>query len=224
MKTIAVIPCLNEQRHIVAVVKGALKYVDTVLVMDGESQDGTAELARRAGAKVYRGKLGLGANLKRGLNFATSYKPDVIVLLDGDGQHNPDLIPNLLKPIQDGMADVVMGNRKAIKGFPPYRIFGNGVLTAFANWHSRVQFADSMVGFWALTTEAVPALTESGWGIYTEMLMKVRSNGHRIVSVGIEPIYHPNYEDNSTLPAFNLGIRLLYFILKWRLKCEIFKG
>lgn len=224
MKTVAIIPALNEEKHIAEVVKVTKRYADKVWVVDGNSKDRTAELARGAGAKVtYSEKRGLGSGLRRGLNMAMRDKPDVLILLDGDGQHNPAEIPSLLAPIQNGLSDVVAGNRRVLRGMPPYRVLGNGILSAFANFHSKKQFADSMVGFWAIRREALPKLTEPGWGVYTELLLKCRSNGHRLSSVPIQPIYHADYRENSTLPPWKLGVKLLWFILKWRIRTEVLR-
>ena len=227
MKIVAVIPCLNEAKHIGLVVRYTKPYVNEVFVADGGSTDDTVRIATAEGASVrsFIKAKGLGDNLIRALNLVAygRNKADIIVLLDGDGQHNPCEIPDLLKPILENQADVVMGNRMVQRGMPPYRIFGNGILTAFANFKSKKQFADSMVGFWAIKREALPRLTEPGWGVYTELLIKCRSNGHRLTSVPIQPIYHDWYSDNSTLPPINLGVRLLWFILKWRWKCEVKK-
>jgi glycosyltransferase involved in cell wall biosynthesis len=222
---LAIIPCLNEGKFIGRVVAETRKYVDDVLVSDGGSTDDTTSIARDSEARVHVKKVtGLGRNLRKGLNIALNgkVKPKIIVLMDGDGQHKPSDIPALLKPIWDGRADVVMGNRTVVRGMPPYRLLGNGVLSAFANFGSKVQSPDSMVGFWVMKASAVPRLTENGWGIYTELLIKARANGYRLLSVPISPVYHKEYSDNSTERPFKLGLKLLWSIIKWRIKVEVF--
>jgi glycosyltransferase involved in cell wall biosynthesis len=220
----AVIPCLNEGKFIGSVVRHTRQYVDVVLVTDGGSTDNTVYEARVAGAKVHaENVVGLGRNLRKGLNIALNgrNKPAIIVLLDGDGQHKASDIPGLLAPILEGKADVVLGNRTVVKGMPPYRLFGNGILSAFANFKSKTQLPDAMVGFWALRVEAIPKLTDNGWGVYIELLMKVRSNGYRLASVPIQPIYHEKLEDNSMERPFKQGLKLLWAIIKWRFICEV---
>jgi glycosyltransferase involved in cell wall biosynthesis len=220
----AVIPCLNEDRFIGSVVRKTRQYVDHVLVTDGGSIDHTVYEAKIAGAKVHTDKvIGLGRNLRKGLNIALNgrSRPDIVVLLDGDGQHKPSDIPLLLAPIIDGRADVVLGNRTMVKGMPPYRLFGNGILSAFANFRSKVQLPDAMVGFWALKAEAVPNLTEPGWGVYIELLVKIRYNGFRLTSVPIQPIYHEELSDNSAEKPLKQGLKLLWAITKWRIICEV---
>lgn len=223
LKILTLIPCLNEEKHITEVVNKAKQYSDIVCVADGGSKDNTYHKSKMAGANVYLNyfAMGLGDNLRSGLNKAIQkHNPDIIVLLDGDGQHNPDEIPNLLRPILNNQADVVVGNRTTVKGMPPYRLFGNGILSAVINFHAKQQFKDAMTGFWAIRAEAIPKLTEHGWGIYTELLIKVRANGHRLTSVPITPIYHKEYSENSTETPFKLGLILLWSIIKWRIICN----
>jgi glycosyltransferase involved in cell wall biosynthesis len=222
MKILTLIPCLNEEKHIAEVIQKARRYSDMVVVCDGGSKDNTRNVAQRSGAKVhvnYKAQ-GLGDNLRYGLGNLYLYDPDVIILLDGDGQHNPDEIPSLLKPILNNDADVVVGNRTSVKGMPPYRLFGNGVLSAVMNFRAKQQFKDAMTGFWAIRYDAIPQLTERGWGIYIELLIKARANGHRLTSVPITPIYHKEYSENSTETPLKLGLILLWSIIKWRFICK----
>jgi glycosyltransferase involved in cell wall biosynthesis len=97
LKIVAVIPCLNEAEHIGAVVAGARKYCDAVIVADNGSTDGTTKAANEAGAIVTVCKSkGLGNNIRTSLLFTAEHNmADIIILLDGDGQHNPRLSSQL---------------------------------------------------------------------------------------------------------------------------------
>jgi glycosyltransferase involved in cell wall biosynthesis len=110
LKVVAAIPCFNTEKHIAAVVKSASKYVDQVIVVNDGSHDRTAKAARDAGALVinHEKNMGKGAAMKLAAKEA---KADVIVFLDGDGQHDPSEIPLLLRPVIDGQADLVIGSR-----------------------------------------------------------------------------------------------------------------
>jgi glycosyltransferase involved in cell wall biosynthesis len=112
-KIIAAIPCFNTERFIADVVSNAKKYVDQVIVIDDGSYDGTAERARAAGVLVinHGTNRGYGEAIKSCFEAAKTNAADVLVILDGDGQHNPDEIPKILAPILNKEADVVIGSR-----------------------------------------------------------------------------------------------------------------
>jgi len=113
MRTIAVIPALNEEKSIGPVIEKARLFVDEIIVIDDGSADGTAEAAKRAGALALRHALnrGQGAALKTGTEAALLRGADIIVHLDADGQHDPSFIPSLIEPLARGEADVVLGSR-----------------------------------------------------------------------------------------------------------------
>ena len=224
MKVVAVIPCLNEATHIGEVVRKTKNYVDEVVVADDNSSDNTMPEAQYAGAKVCRfrnAERGSGANMRRGVWVSLDYQPDIIVLLDGDGQHNPNDIPALLSPILKHEADVVLGDRMVYSGMPKYRAFGNRLLSLSCNVFAEDKVSDPMTGFWAIRTDALPdELTEQKWGAYTELLMKCRQSHKLIVSVPVRVRYHETYSENSSTSAAHLFLNLFAKIIKWRLICK----
>jgi len=112
-KVIAAIPCYNTAKTIAKVVAKTKKYVDEVIVIDDGSKDKTALSAKKAGAKVitHPKNKGYGAAVKSCFIAAQAVDADVLVIIDGDGQHNPDDIPSLLSPIINKEADLVIGSR-----------------------------------------------------------------------------------------------------------------
>jgi glycosyltransferase involved in cell wall biosynthesis len=113
VKVLAAIPCFNTEPFIAGVVSRARKYVDLVVVIDDGSYDGTAEVARAAGALVinHDTNRGYGEAIKSCFEAGKINAADVLVTLDGDGQHNPDEIPKLLALILKEEADLVIGSR-----------------------------------------------------------------------------------------------------------------
>ena len=101
---VAAIPCYNEANFIGDVVRRALTHVDRVVVVDDGSTDGTAEAARAAGAEVRRHETnrGPGAAARTCLQAGRELGADVLVTLDGDGQHDPDEIPAVVAPVLAG--------------------------------------------------------------------------------------------------------------------------
>ncbi len=98
MKRIAAIPCYNEGLAIGSVVLKARKYVDKVLVVDDGSTDDTVEVATAAGAAVVSHVVnkGYGAAIRTCFNYAKENNFDVLITLDGDGQHDPSYIPEFI--------------------------------------------------------------------------------------------------------------------------------
>ena len=113
-KIVAVIPCFNTEQTIGEVVVNAQKYVDEVIVVDDGSSDNTTEAARNSGAIIIKHdkNRGKGAVMKNAAKIADC---DILVFIDGDGQHDAEEIPKLLKPIIEGKADFVIGSRFSLK-------------------------------------------------------------------------------------------------------------
>jgi len=113
---IAVIPAYNDEKSIASIVLGAKQYVDRVIVVDDASYDNTAKIAKLAGAEVVRLERNMGAQQARleGFKKALESKPDIIVTFLGDGFEDPEDVPIILAPIEQGMADLVLSD-------PPFR-------------------------------------------------------------------------------------------------------
>jgi glycosyltransferase involved in cell wall biosynthesis len=190
----AIIPAFNEEIPIGSVVLTTKKYVDQVIVVDDGSSDRTAEIAEAAGAEVisHRSNQGKGAALRTG--FQAIGDRDIVVTLDGDGQHNPWEIPKLLKPIIDGEADIVNGSRYLSKNgtdTPGYRRIGQTVLDKATSLSSGLNLTDSQSGFRAFATYTLSAFkfNHDGFSIESEMLIDAANFGSRIVEVDIEVNY-----------------------------------
>ena len=191
---VACIPAYNEQDTIVDVVKGAHKHVDIVVVCDDGSTDSTYKRAKAAGAIVIRHprNMGYGAALRTLFMAAKKLNPDVMITLDGDGQHDPSYIPELIRPVLDGHADIVVGSRMLkATNIPSYRILGIKMITWFVRIAAYPTLNDAQSGFRAYSRRAVQVLdvTERGMGASTEILVKASTYGLRIKEVPIEINY-----------------------------------
>jgi len=111
MKIIAVVPAYNEAKRIGDLVNKLNHLVDMIIVADDNSNDNTVDIVERLGAYVVHnhGKRGFGANTKNGIDEALTRGFDIIVTLDGDGQHKPEEISRLIEPIEKNVADMVVG-------------------------------------------------------------------------------------------------------------------
>lgn len=172
---VAVIPAHNEERFIGSVVLASRRCAAAVVVVDDGSTDRTARLAEDAGAVVVRqGTQGGKARaLTVGFQEARRRAADVIVMLDGDAQHDPEDIPRLAAPILSGEAEVVIGSRflDASSDTPGWRRAGQRALTVATNVASGLAVTDSQSGFRALSGRlaADMRLTSRGLGAESEM-------------------------------------------------------
>jgi len=122
------IPAFNEEKTIAKVILQCQEYADKVVVCDDGGTDMTGEIASRLGADVVRHEknLGYGAAIQTLFRRARELDADILVTLDGDGQHDPSDIPNVVTPIKNGAADITFGSR-----------FINGHLSSIMPWYRR---------------------------------------------------------------------------------------
>jgi len=176
MKVTAVIPAYNEEESIADIVLRTLKHVDEVVVVDDGGTDKTSERAAEAGARVIREPVNRGVfhATQRGLAEAGG---DIIVTLDADGQHSPEEIPQLIKPILDGDADLVMGKR------PTSPFFSERVLTALTNF--KVPVDDACTGFRAVRKTIARKMNLHGSCLCGTFVLEGARAGARVASVPI---------------------------------------
>lgn len=178
------IPAFNVEKTIAKVVLQARKYVDWVVVCDDGSADMTAEIAEKLGADVVKHEknLGYGGALKSLFRRAQELGADLMVTLDGDGQHNPAEIPMLVEPVLQGKADVVVGSRflRDVKGkknnVPRYRRLGIKAITGLTSAASSLGLTDAQCGFRVYGRKALQgfSLFENGMGVSVEVLMEAK--------------------------------------------------
>ncbi|MEI6842586.1 MAG: glycosyltransferase family 2 protein [Methanomicrobiales archaeon] len=203
---VAVIPAYNEELTIGSVLLLAAKHVSRCIVVDDGSNDRTTEIARAAGATVIvlpenRGKAHA---LFQGLNAARSSNPDVVVLMDADGQNNPGEIPALIVPITRNEADLVIGSRflGTASDIPAYRKIGQKTLNYATNMQSEYDGTDSQSGFRALSRKALDYFdfTSEGYNIESDMISHFMQTGLVIVEVPISVRYDvPNKHKKNPL-------------------------
>jgi glycosyltransferase involved in cell wall biosynthesis len=215
---IAAIPAYNEETAIGSVVLRAKQHADAVIVVDDGSSDATAAIAELAGAVVIRHErnLGKGNALRTVFLRAREMNADILVCLDGDGQHNPDEIPRLLAPIKNGEADMIIGSRflDIHSDIPRYRRAGQTVLNSLTNSISATKVTDSQSGFRAFSKKAIDSISleEDGIGIESSMQRAADDSGLRIAEVPITCRY--DIEHASKMGSVRHGFTVVNTILK----------
>jgi len=220
-RILAAIPCLNTEAFITGLVSEAAKYVDRVVVIDDGSSDNTAQAAEAAGATVISHAInrGYGEAIKSCFRAAKESDADILVILDGDGQHKPDEINLLVEPIIQGKADLTIGSRFCShkNGVPGYRQFGIKTITWLFNFGSKTKVTDSQSGFRAYNRKVYSSLhvSENGMSISIEALEEARKNGAVIKEVPIICFYTPSKLNPY---AFKHGLGVALAVIKIRLK------
>jgi 2-polyprenyl-6-methoxyphenol hydroxylase-like FAD-dependent oxidoreductase len=193
-----VVPVFNEAATIGDIVERARLH-GPVLVIDDGSTDDSAARAAAAGAEVMAldGRRGKGAALRAG--FAEGLRRGVprVVTLDGDGQHDPDDIPRLLKVAVEEPASLVIGGRLGDLGAYPERSMPTDRLAAlrvagfFINWLTGMAVADTQSGFrvYPAALLATAAPRHGGFVLESEMLLRAAALGFPIVEVPIAPLH-----------------------------------
>jgi len=215
MTTTVVIPAKNEEKTIAKMIDKCRQHADEVLVVDGHSKDGTRRIAEERGVRVVsdHGK-GKGDGIRVGIKEAQG---DILVFIDADGSHDPDDIPRLIQPIQEGRADMVVGSR-GMGGSDELhgdvekllRMIGSDIILIGINkkWH--VDLTDSQNGFRAIKTQVARqlGLIEEITTIEQEMTMKCLRKGFRIAEVPAHE-YHREYGQSV------IRLRKVWFRYVW---------
>lgn len=216
--TIAIlIPCYNEEQTVVEVVTGFREQLPhaSIYVFDNNSTDATAEKAREAGAIVFR-------EPRRGKGFVVQsmfrrVEADVYVMVDGDATYPPAAVHEVIAPIIDGDADMVVGSRlhRDVKSeFKQLNRWGNRFVLAILNWIFRVQLTDILSGYRAFNRRFVKSLPVFGGGfeIETELTIKAIARGLRIIEVPTPLTARPE-GSHSKIRLFRDGFLIVNTIL-----------
>ena len=220
MKTAALIPAWNNAEDIASVIKGCKGWADTVLVVDDGSTDRTAQLAKEAGAQVvvHPRNRGKGEGLRTGI-VRLRGKADFIVMIDADMQYNPADAPDLLQPLMDGSADIVMGARNWSE-VPLRHRLGNWVWRTEFNLLFGAKFSDTNCGFMAMTSAAAEKVRfHGGYIIESGILADAVRYGLKAENVPVKVTYrHPSKVPRGLRMVAGVLIFILTEGLRWRLR------
>ena len=161
-KILVMIPAYNEQEHIARVVQSIHHYVPRadVIVIDDGSVDATKAMAESAGAQVVSlpFNMGYGVACQTGFKYAFRNNYDYLIQMDGDGQHEPSCIPEMLAAVQDPEVDIALGSRwlglVEYKG-PLLRKFGKFFFGYLASKITQHHVTDPTTGFQALSRPVI---------------------------------------------------------------------
>jgi len=221
-----IIPAYNEENAIGQVIAEIPQgLVSEVVVVNNASTDNTEQVATNAGATVLRESIpGYGRACLKGMEYLkqSENKPDILVFLDGDHSDYPDEIEQVIKPILDNQADLVIGSRalgnKEKGSMTPQQIFGNWLATRLLKILYGVKFTD-LGPFRAITWTKLMELDmqDKTYGWTVEMQLKAAKNGLRCVEVPVRYRKRIGFSkiSGTVKGTVMAGYKILYTIFKY---------
>ncbi len=220
-KTMVAIPAYNEEISIGSMVALSKKYADIVLVIDDGSKDRTSEIAESLGAVVIRHRTNHGKAwaVRSAFKAARKSGVDALVLVDGDGQHDPGDIPRFVNPIKKGKAHVVLGSRfidkEGTKEMPGHRKAGNLVLSGTTSLSALKWVSDSQCGYRSFSKKTFGKFSfneKDGFGVESSMIVEASRMKFRIIEIPVTCKYD-GLKGAHTRGPLGHGLMVLTFIL-----------
>lgn len=208
--TLIVIPVFNEEKAIGKVIddirQGHFKF-DIVVINDG-SFDKTAEILKNKNIFVLTHifNMGIGASFQTGCKFALAYGYKYIIRMDGDRQHNPRFIDDILMPVKKDEADIVIGSRflgKSEFKSSFFRIIGISIISVFLNMITKKNITDPTSGFCAMNRKAFKFFSENCAEDYPEPEIVLQDRDFRTKEIPVE-ITRRNEGASSITPFMSI--------------------
>jgi len=229
-RIVVVLPAYNAARTLERTYADIPKdKVHRIILVDDVSRDQTVEIARSLGLSVviHVQNRGYGGNQKTCYLEALKEEADVVVMLHPDHQYDSRLIPELVRPILDGRADMVMGSRilngQALEGgMPQWKFIANRILTIMENLVYRTRLTDGHSGFRAysrrlLTT--VPFLLNSDDFVFdSQMIAQTVHFRFPIVEIAVQARYFPEASSVNFVVSTKYGIKTLLVMFSYLLQ------
>ncbi len=218
-KIIVGIPLYNSEETIASVILTCSDYAHEVVCIDDFSTDLSAEIAKKAGAVIisHDTNRGVGGVAKTFFNYAKQKNATIVVLIDSDGQHNPDDLPKLIAPLIENKADLVIGSRfvsgGGSKNMPAYRKFGLKLINTVSKWHSNQLVRDTQSGYRAFNHKAINSVRFENEGMKSslEILESISDKGLRIIEVPTTIRY--DLKNTSSLHPIPHGLSVFSYAL-----------
>ena len=206
MRTCALIPAFNEAPYIADVVERAREHVAEVVVIDDGSGDGTADIARAAGATCLQlpENCGKASALRAGIAYARDLNFTYVITLDGDGQHLPEDIPVMLSVAKETGADLIIGARRFDRALMPRsRYFSNVIGSRLASALVGCEIRDSQSGFRLFRLDKLDErkLRSRCYELEMEILIKMARSGCTIAHAPICMVYDDGQARSKMKPV-----------------------
>jgi SAM-dependent methyltransferase len=224
-----VLPAYNATRTIPLVAAAIpVQAADRALLVDDASPDETSTVALREGFHVLRhpANRGYGANQKTCYTRAAIDGADIVVMVHADNQYDPALVADMVRPIEEGFADVVIGSRlledeTIAGGMPRWKWIGNRLLTGLENRGFRRRFSEYHTGYRAFSVDFLRSIpfhrNSDGFVFDQEIFAQIVARDARVVELAIPTRYFLEASSVSFLTSVNYGLRTLSVLARYRL-------
>lgn len=208
-----IIPAYNEEKNIGDVIDKGKRYSDTIVIVDDGSKDKTYDVAKSKGVIVLRHilNLGKGAALKTGCEYAVDNEAKILVVLDADGQHDPDKIPGFLEALKDD--DIVFGYRAFDENMPLVLKFGNWFISKMTRILFGLNLRDTQSGFRAFTADAYKKIRwkAQDYDMESEMIAKVGKYNLKYKEIPIQTIYLDKAKGTTVLDGIKIVMKMFWW-------------
>jgi len=202
--------------------------VDLVILVDDGSSDETAKIAREMGLElfVHDRNYGYGANQKTCYREALRAGATIVVMVHPDYQYDPTLLPEIIKPIQEGRADVVFGSRlmgthPMKQGMPWWKYISNRFLTLVQNILLDYKLSEYHTGYRAFRREALDQvnleMNSDNFIFDQEIIAQFVNLNMRIAEVPVPTRYFPEASSASFVQSSIYGLSILWLLLRYEL-------
>ncbi|MEZ5140318.1 MAG: polyprenol monophosphomannose synthase [Acidimicrobiales bacterium] len=230
MSALVVIPTYQEAENVVDVLERVRRALPeaSILVVDDGSPDGTADLAAEAGERLGQvdvlrraAKTGLGPSYRAGFAWGLERGHDVLVEMDADLSHDPEVLPELVGAVVSGRADLAIGSRYvpggSVPGWPAHRRLLSQWGNRYVGFMLRMPVRDATAGFRAYRREIIERIgldqvRADGYGFQIEMAYEVHKAGGRIVEL---PICFRDRIRGVSKMSPNIVAEALWLVTRW---------
>ena len=225
---VIVMPAYNAAKTLEDTFRRIPEGFDEVIVVDDHSRDDTTALAKSLNLKAIRHphNVGYGGNQKTCYMEALRAGAQVVVMLHPDGQYEPELIADLVRPITEGRADMVLGSRFLIPGgprtakMPGWKIVANRFLTTLENLAMGSRFSECHTGYRAYSAaflRRIPFLRNSNDFVFdTQVLAQAAAFKQRIVEVPARTRYFSDASSVGFAAGVRYGVKTLWVMIAFR--------
>ena len=226
-KTVVIMPAYNAAKTLKMTYLGLPhEIVDLVLLVDDGSTDETIKIARELNLEIFlhNRNYGYGANQKTCYIEALKAAADIIVMVHPDYQYDPACLPDIIRPLETGQADVVFGSRllgnSAIRqGMPWWKYLGNRVLTRFENTFLNLRLSEYHTGYRAYSRRVLETINfqanSDGFIFDQEVVMQIVEAEFKIAEISVPVRYFPEASSASFTASVRYGLGILWLVFRY---------